>query len=66
MEKGSRALYLGIKPHSKGLSLSWSLMPFFEKNIPMITTTLLNTSAVRERIINIKILDQSCRHDYKI
>lgn len=39
IEKGNRALNLGEKPHSKGLSFSRSEENFFPKTIPNLQTT---------------------------
>lgn len=39
MEKGSRALYLGVNPHSKGLIFSRSNTNFLFKDTPKINKT---------------------------
>jgi len=41
IEKGNRALSLGVNPHSKGLSFSWSLRAFLESLAPAKRTTPL-------------------------
>ena len=42
IEKGNRALSLGVNPHSKGLSFSWSLRAFLDSLAPAKRTTPLN------------------------
>ena len=57
IENGSRALNLGINPHSKGLSFSWSGNDFFENLPPRTRTTALNPRAIKKNKINIIIIN---------
>ena len=48
IEKGNRALSLGVNPHSKGLSFSWSLRAFFESLTPAKRTTPHNRAEIEK------------------
>ena len=55
IEKGKRALNLGIKPHSKGLTFSREKSFFFLKNTPIKNTRVVITIIIVEALINKKI-----------